>query len=354
MGPARRLLMASGPALLMAVCATGRSAPAEPHTFELNMPDAHSVYLAGEMTGWDQGKRPMRRDSDAKWRVTVDLAPGEWLYKFVVDGRWMADPASPDHDADGQGGEHSFLFVGDGDWNEAPDVPKGRVDTLMFDSEAWARKLKVNVYLPPGFAIGKHYPVLWLLHGGRMDADQWLKTGKINRYMDNLIGRGAIRPYVIVMPSVADAPFEGQNDRMITAELPHWLARTYGLETVPAESAVAGMSMGGLGAVYLSMHHPDLYGFGISLSGYFSNEFMASLDRSSKLPVRLRLLCGQDDELVDGNRQLVRSMQERHWDFEYREDPGAHTWQYWSNRTVEMLTAVDSFFRAEHATASEQ
>ena len=329
-----------------------RLAAAEPHTFELNAPDARHVYLAGEMTAWDTGKLPMLRGGDAKWRVTVNLGPGQWLYKFVVDGRWMADPASPERDADGQGGEHSFLFVGPGDWNESPAVPKGHVETLMFDSKAWGKRLKVNVYLPPGFASGRRYPVLWLLHGGRMDADQWLKTGKVNRYMDNLIGRGAIHPFVIVMPSSADVPFNGRNERFITRELPDWLARTHGVETVRAVSAVAGMSMGGFGAFDLPLRHPDLYGFGFAVSGYFNDAFIEGLAHVSKLPMQVRLLCGQDDELVEGNRRLVRALQERRLDFYYREDPGAHTWQFWSNHMVEMLTAVDGFFMAGHADAA--
>lgn len=76
-------------------------AQAEQHTFELNAPDAHYVYLAGEMTQWEKSKLPMRMETDGKWRVTVDLGRGEWLYKFIVDGKWIADPASPAHDADG-------------------------------------------------------------------------------------------------------------------------------------------------------------------------------------------------------------------------------------------------------------
>jgi enterochelin esterase-like enzyme len=319
---------------------------AEPHTFELHAPAAHDVYLAGEMTAWDQGKLPMRRDGDGPWRLTVDLASGQWLYKFIVDGQWIPDPASPDHDADGQGGEHSFLFVGPGDWNEVHGVPKGRLDTLRVDSAAWGKPIKVNVYLPPNFAIGRHYPVLWLLHGGRMDADQWLKTGKVNRYMDNLIGRGAIHPFVIVMPSSGDLPYTGRSERFITRELRTLLERTYGLKTTPAGSAVAGMSMGGFGAFYLPLRHPELYGFGFALSGYYSDEFIAGLPRARRLPMQVRMLCGKEDDLVDTNRRLARALRERGWEYYYREDAGAHTWQYWSNRMVEMLTAVDKFFTA--------
>lgn len=329
-----------------AVIAAGLTgvALAEQHTFELNAPDAQHVYLAGEMTQWNKAKLPMIKEADGMWRVTVDLGKGEWLYKFIVDGKWIADPASPAHDADGQGGQHSFLFVGAGDWQDLPEVPKGRVETAMLESKAWGKSLKVNVYLPPGFASGKPYPVLWLLHGSNMDADQWLKTGEVNRYMDNLISRRAIHPFVIVMPSSEGVPYTGKSERFITQELRAWLANTYGIETSRAKSAVAGMSMGGFGAFDLPLRHPDLYGLSFALSGYFSDDYIAKLPHGKELPMRAILLCGSDDDLVGGNRRLAQALRERKLEFYYREDVGAHTWQYWSNRMVEMLTAADRFF----------
>ena len=346
----RRPVTAASFATVIAVGLAG-IAQAEQHTFELNAPDAHHVYLAGEMTQWDKGKLPMRMETDGKWRVTVDLGGGEWLYKFIVDGKWIADPASLAHDADGQGGQHSFLFVGAGDWQEHPEVPKGRVDTVMLASKAWGKSLKINVYLPPDFATGKRYPVLWLLHGSNMDADQWLKTGEVNRYMDNLISRGAIQPFVIVMPSSEGVPYTGKSEQFITQELRAWLAKTYGLETSRAESAVAGMSMGGFGAFDLPLRHPDLYGLSVALSGYFSDDYIAKLPRPTRLPMQAILLCGSNDDLVGTNRRLAQALRERKLDFYYREDAGAHTWQYWSNRMVEMLTAVDTFFAAERTPA---
>ena len=338
-------------ASVIAVGLTG-IALAEQHAFELNARDAQYVYLAGEMTQWDKSKLPMRKEGDGMWRVTVDLGKGEWLYKFIVDGKWIADPASPNHDADGQGGQHSFLFVGAGDWEERPEVPKGGVQTLMLESKAWGKALKLNVYLPPDFVIGKRYPVLWLLHGSNMDADQWLKTGKVNRYMDNLISRRAIHPFVIVMPSSEGVPYTGKSERFITQELSAWLAKTYGLETSRAESAVAGMSMGGFGAFDLPLRHPDLYGLAFALSGYFSDDYIAKLPYGKKLPMQTILLCGSNDDLVGGNRRLAQALRERKLEFYYREDSGAHTWQYWSNRMVEMLTDVDMFFTAGTVAAT--
>jgi enterochelin esterase-like enzyme len=337
-------MTAAAQTVVLGVLLLASSASAEPHTFVLNAPDARQVYLAGEMTDWDRGKLPMRKGADGNWRLTVDLGRGEWIYKFVADGKWIADPASLDRDADGQGGEHSLMFVGDGDWRERAAVPKGRVDTVSLDSAAWGKALKLNVYLPPGFERGRNYPVLWLLHGAGMDADQWLKTGKVNRYMDNLIARGAIRPFVIVMPSSERVPYTGKSERFIAQELPAWLASTYGLRTMRATSAIAGMSMGGTGAFELPLRHPDRYGFSVALSGYYDAGTISSVRGLKALPMPATLLCGTEDHLLASNRQLVRALREQQLDFNYREDPGGHTWQYWSSRMVEMLTAVDKYF----------
>lgn len=328
----------------LAGLAASTPAAAEPHQFELVAPAAQAVWLAGEMTDWDLGKRPLHRDADGIWRLRVDLDPGEWVYKFVVDGRWVADPGTADHDADGQGGQHSFVFIGQGPWSERADVPKGRVDTRLLRSTAWGKPMKVHVYLPPGYAAGQALPVLWLLHGRGMDADQWLRTGHIDRYMDNLIADRAIRPFAIVMPSSEDVPYSGRSERFIAGELRAWLLATYGLRTERDHAGVAGMSMGGTGALRLPLEHPELYGFGLALSGYFGDDLIAAVPKQGGLPMQLLLRCGSADDLVATNRALVRALDAGGAKYSYREAPGAHTWQYWSHQAADMLRAADAYF----------
>lgn len=317
---------------------------AELKAFELEAPTAKQVYLAGEMTNWDTGKLVMKKDATGKWKTTVDLGVGEWLYKFVVDGQWISDPGTTLHDNDGQGGQHSFVFVGDGAWAEHPGVAQGKVETLLLPSTAWGKPVKLNVYLPPGFTQGQPYPVLLLLHGSGMDADQWLKTGMINRYMDNLLASKTIQPFVIVMPSSEKITYIDQSERFITQELPVWLHKTYGLTPGPHAFAVAGMSMGGFGAFHLPSKHPDLFGFGFALSGFYPKAYVHTLPKRNPLPFKLMLLCGSEDPFLSSNQDMASALKAQGASFYYRENKGGHTFQYWSNRTEDMLSSVNAFF----------
>jgi 1,4-alpha-glucan branching enzyme len=53
----------------------------------------------------------MRRDSSGYWETTVDLAPGRYQYKFVVDGEWIPDPLAREHAWNHHGTLNSVLEV---------------------------------------------------------------------------------------------------------------------------------------------------------------------------------------------------------------------------------------------------
>ena len=71
-----------------------------------------SVYLAGEFNDWsDSQSRMLDRDSDGVHTIDLQLKPGTYQYKFVVDGRWYKDPDNPDTAPDGFGGQNSVIVV---------------------------------------------------------------------------------------------------------------------------------------------------------------------------------------------------------------------------------------------------
>ena len=53
---------------------------------------ATRVSLGGDFNGWASDTTPLKRDGSGHWEATVELAPGRYEYKFMVDGEWVPDP----------------------------------------------------------------------------------------------------------------------------------------------------------------------------------------------------------------------------------------------------------------------
>ncbi len=81
------------------------------HTFRFRPGQpVQRVFVAGDFNGWNQhATQLLDKDGDGTYEVNVDLEPGKYQYKFVVDGRWLADPQNPDKSPDGFGGYNSVL-----------------------------------------------------------------------------------------------------------------------------------------------------------------------------------------------------------------------------------------------------
>ena len=72
--------------------------------------DAHVVALAGTFNNWNQSQLLFAREGD-EWVCRIDLAPGKYTYKFVVDGNWILDPSNPNTEDDERGFTNSLLIV---------------------------------------------------------------------------------------------------------------------------------------------------------------------------------------------------------------------------------------------------
>lgn len=80
--------------------------------FALDAADATEVYITGEFTNWSREGIPLERDpSDNLWKTIVDIEPGEYEYRFVVDGVWIRDPNNKDYIRNEFGQENSLLVV---------------------------------------------------------------------------------------------------------------------------------------------------------------------------------------------------------------------------------------------------
>ena len=59
-------------------------------------PSADSVFIAGTFNNWSSTATPMIRQSNGRWVASIQLPPGHYEYKFVVDGNWCCSPGCED------------------------------------------------------------------------------------------------------------------------------------------------------------------------------------------------------------------------------------------------------------------
>lgn len=140
------------------------------------------------------------------------------------------------------------------------------VGTVRFTSEILGRPWDLNVYLPPGYeGSGLEYLVLYLLHGNGGDETSW-RTGV--EVLDALIRAGKMPPTIGVAPRATHwwvdtvEPFE----RAFMGDLIPFIDRTY--RTIPSRGGrvIAGLSMGGYGALRYALTYPDRFAAAILLS----------------------------------------------------------------------------------------
>jgi enterochelin esterase-like enzyme len=173
-------------------------------TFRLSAPKASTVVLNGS---WDIGTNvPMTKDGQGVWSVTVGpLSEQLWWYSFQVDGVKVLDPGNGEYARDGAQYDNWLMISGpfSDSWEFKADVPHGAVQSVWYPSEILKQKgRRMYVYTPPDYMTSDaRYPVLYLLHGGGGDEDQWINLGRANVIMDNLIAAGKMKPMIVVMPN---------------------------------------------------------------------------------------------------------------------------------------------------------
>lgn len=83
-------------------------------TFSYAAPQAQSVMIAGDFTGWQQAPVPLKKDKTGVWKKTITLAPGRYEYRLLVDGEWRNDPNCPQRHPNHFGGENCVCVVDGG------------------------------------------------------------------------------------------------------------------------------------------------------------------------------------------------------------------------------------------------
>ncbi|MGB7297502.1 MAG: alpha/beta hydrolase-fold protein [Candidatus Aminicenantales bacterium] len=265
------------------------------------------------------------------------------------------------------------------------------LEGLSFSSAVLGREVRFAVYLPPDYqASTRRYPVVYLLHGFTDDESAWIQFGEANLAADRAIAEREIPPLIIVMPDggvtwyINDVAGKVRYEDMFIQELIPHIDKTYRTRPAKEFRGIAGLSMGGWGALMYAMCHPEVFAacaafsaavwadddivsipqpmydrlfsgiFGLKPEGkdrlnpHFRNHH--PLDLAKTLPVetlkkvRFYIDCGDDDFLIEANAALHVVLKDRKVPHEFRVRDGDHSWVYWRTGIVEGLRFIGRSF----------
>lgn len=147
-----------------------------------------------------------------------------------------------------------------------PKLPAGTGLTHhVLASAALSNEVGYVVWTPPGYDPGKKYPVLYFLHGagGNESGDSAGFSGWVAKGIE----KGEVPPVIVVFPNGGMSGYRGAVEKMIVEELIPLIDKNYPTLASAESRAVAGFSMGGAGAVRLSLMHPELFAAASSWGG---------------------------------------------------------------------------------------
>ena len=236
-----------------------------------------------------------------------------------------------------------------------------------FDSPALKRKWSYAVYLPDGYeASTLSYPVLYLLHGHNQDLYSWANSGHIQPTADGLIARGEIPPAIIVMPDAGSTWYVDRKEKMETAVIQDLIGDVqHNFRVIDARNGrvVAGLSMGGYGALRFVLKYPEMFAAagllspaiydaeppqtsGARRAGVFgSPEFDAQVWKAlnypalwdpflaKKIAVPMYINSGDDDDFfIEAEATRLYSLLRKNGQpAELRIVDGAHRWPVWES-----------------------
>ena len=251
-----------------------------------------------------------------------------------------------------------------------PENGKIRVEESVFHSASLGRDMHYLVLLPRDYSGTRRFPVLYLLHGLYGDYKNWDTRTHLEQV-------AAAYPWLIVTPDAGDSWYTNSATKpadkfedYIAKDLISEIDRKYRTIAEKRARAVAGLSMGGYGAIKLGFKYPNLFAFAGSLSGAFNaaqnlddlrpefrakllevfgnsgsatrteNDVFLLLKNSPDNPY-FYVACGTSDFFLDTNRALAARLSTQKIPYEYHETPGGHAWQYWDAGLTPLFQAIE-------------
>lgn len=250
--------------------------------------------------------------------------------------------------------------------------------TLEVNSSVLQRGERIMVILPDDFNENdpiedhqKKFRTLYLFHGYYGSATDWLRLSSIERYAGD-------HHIAIVMPSAYNSYFMNAVHGLkywefLSKEVPDIVHRLLPLAKGRAYNYVAGLSMGGYGAMKLGLSQPHQYSLVGCLSSALDIEaaYQRGITDSSRhdhyvtifgeqphlkgssddlvhllntctaaLPY-LYLSCGTEDFLLDETKRFVAICHESNVMVDVEYCPGTHNWEYWDTHIRDVLKKID-------------
>lgn len=214
-----------------------------------------------------------------------------------------------------------------------------------------------------------HCPTLYLLHGMSDDHSIWQRRTSIERY-------AAEKGLAVIMPAANLSYYTDMNMgenywQFVSRELPSLCRSLFPMLSPDREDTfVAGLSMGGYGALKCVLrasetfscgaglssaadivdivnsarfrnasYWEDLFGDPALLPGSFNDLFSAASDyaKGNFKPIRLYMWCGTEDGLYAQNVKLRNLLQALGLDLTYEESSGVHAWNYWDQKIQDVI-----------------
>jgi S-formylglutathione hydrolase FrmB len=249
------------------------------------------------------------------------------------------------------------------------------ITDVRFPSTALGDTLWYRAIVPKG-ASGERLPVLYLLPGGKGNPPDMQERS-------NAVKQAIAERLIIVIPDPGFSWYTNakhkQNARwedVITFELMRDVEFRYPVLAGRKHRGIAGLSMGGYGAVKIALKHPELYGFAASMSGAFDvtrrwpnlfnpgqswtewtvfgfrpsvrldeDVFLLLDHATSAQSVRWFIACGSDDSFASDNARLLRQLREHGATVDTVVTPGQHNWQTWDNMLPQLYKLAGQSLR---------
>ncbi|MGI9057009.1 MAG: alpha/beta hydrolase [Ktedonobacteraceae bacterium] len=220
------------------------------------------------------------------------------------------------------------------------------------------------VYLPPSYNTAqgrnKRYPTLYLLHGSPGGERDWFSAGKADQSADTLIALNKMSEVILILPDGNGRPgstsewgnsFDHRQniETYVALDLVKYVDQKYRTIAEAAYRGIGGLSMGGFGAMNIAVHHPDVFGFVISLGGYYRAEGSiwggnaAYIRENSPLDVlptvarawQLHIYIGaatKDQPYYSDSKQFVQELDRLHIPYHLDIQNGFHSWGVWQTQ----------------------